>query len=77
MKTVLEKWFYTKYIYCEKRTPLTTNRESAILFGMPSCFIEGILVSREYENDDNKIKDLKTKFPNCYIANLDGVVIKE
>jgi len=77
VKTVLEKWFYTKYIYCEKRTPLTTNRESAILFGMPSCFIEGILVSREYENDDNKIKDLKTKFPNCYIANLDGVVIKE
>ena len=77
VKTVLEKWFYTKYIYCEKRTPLTTNRESAILFGMPSCFIEGILVSREYENDSDKIDELKSYFPNCYIANLDGIVIKE
>ena len=77
VKTVLEKWFYTKFIYCEKRTPLTTNRESAILFGMPSCFIEGILVSREYEQDDDKIKELKRCFPNCYIANLDGMVICE
>ena len=77
VKTVLEKWFYTKYIYCEKRTPLTTNRESAILFGMPSCFIEGILVSREYEQDSNKLEELKSYFPNCYIANLDGIVIKE
>lgn len=77
VKTILEKWFYTKYIYCEKRTPLTTNRESAILFGMPSCFIEGILVSREYEHDSEKIEELKRYFPNCYIANLDGIVIKE
>lgn len=77
VKNVLEKWFYTKYIYCEKRTPLTTNRESAILFGMPSCFIEGILVSREYEKDVEKITELKDYFPNCYIANLDGKVILE
>jgi len=77
VKTVLEKWFYTKYIYCEKRTPLTTNRESAILFGMPSCFIEGILVSRVYEHDSDKIEKLKSYFPNCYIANLAGKVIRE
>ena len=77
VKTVLEKWFYTQYIYCEKRTPLTTNRESAILFGMPACFIEGILVSREYEHDNDKIEKLKSYFPNCYIANLDGKVIRE
>lgn len=75
VKTVLEKWFYTKYIYCEKRTPLTTNRESAILFGMPSCFIEGIIVSKEYEQDSSKLDKLKSYFPNCYIANLDGKVI--
>lgn len=53
------------------------NTESAILFGMPSCFIEGILVSREYENDSDKLEELKRYFPNCYIANLDGIVIKE
>lgn len=77
VKTVLEKWFYEKYIYCEKRTPLTTDRESAILFGVPSCFIEGILVGREFEKNDEGIKKLKESFPNCYICNLDGVVIKE
>ena len=66
-----------KYIYCEKRTPLTTDRESAILFGVPSCFIEGILVGREFEKNDEGIKKLKESFPNCYICNLDGVVIKE
>lgn len=77
VKTMLKKWFYTKFIYCEKRTPLTTDRESAILFGMPSCFIEGILVSREYENNNEIINKLKEFFPNCYIANLDGKVICE
>ena len=77
VKTVLEKWFYKKFIYCEKRTPLTTDRESAILFGMPSCFIEGILVSKEYENNNEIINKLKGEFPDCYIANLDGKVIRE
>ncbi len=52
------------------------DRESAILFGVPSCFIEGILVSKEIENRADVIEGLKSNFPDCYIANLDGVVIK-
>ena len=75
VKTILKKWFYKNYIYCKERTALTTNRESAILFGMPSCFIEGILVSKELEKNLEKLKVLKEKFPKCYIANLEGKII--
>lgn len=52
-----------------------TDRESAILFGIPSCFIEGILVGKTYENDKEKLKEIKCILPNCYICNLDGKVI--
>lgn len=54
-----------------------TNRESAILFGIPSNFIEGILVGREYEKDNTKLEVIKNLLPNCYICNLDGKVIVE
>jgi len=42
---------------------------------MPSCFIEGILVSKELEKNLEKLKVLKEKFPKCYIANLEGKII--
>lgn len=56
------------------------NREDYIeklnvIFGIPSCFIEGLLVGRRYEHDNEQLKLLKKYFPNCYICNLDGVVI--
>ena len=53
-----------------------TDRESAILFGIPSCFIEGILVGRDYEKDENMLNKIKDLLPNCYICNLDGKVIR-
>lgn len=52
-----------------------TDRESAVLFGIPSNFIEGILVGRMYEKDNNILNEIKRLLPNCYICNLDGKVI--
>ena len=54
-----------------------TDRESAILFGVPANFIEGILMGRAYEKDYNILKEIKELLPNCYICNLDGKVIRE
>lgn len=53
-----------------------TNRESAILFGLPSNLIEGILVGRIYENDKTILKKIKELLPNVYICNIDGKVIE-
>lgn len=52
-----------------------TDRECAILFGVPSCFIEGILVGRIYEKDKNILAKIKEILPNAYICNLDGKII--
>ena len=76
LKTFIAKWFRTKFIYA-KRDDFTTNRESAIIFGIPACYIEGLLVGKQYESNENKLLELKKHFPNCYICNLDGIVIKE
>ena len=76
LESFIWKSFINEFIYA-KRDHFTTNRESAILFGMPSCFIEGILVGRLIENNKEELKILKIKFPNSYICNLDGKVIVE
>lgn len=69
--------------YCEKflidrknKDDFFTDRESAILFGLPSNLIEGILVGRTYEKDEKILNEIKELLPNCYICNLDGKVIK-
>ena len=41
------------------------------------CFIEGIIVNREIENNVNELKIINEQFPNCYICNIDGNVIVE
>ena len=69
--------------YCEKfinhdrihKDASTTNRESAIMFGLPSSLIEGVFVGRKIENDEKALKHIKEKLPDCYICNLDGKVI--
>ena len=53
------------------------ERASYVIFGINKCFIEGIVVGRNYEKDSGKLKELKDMFPNCYICNLDGKVISE
>lgn len=69
--------YYPQFIRGRKnKDAFFTDRESAILFGIPSCFIEGILVGRDYEKDETMLNRIKELLPNCYICNLDGKVIK-
>ena len=76
LQSFIQEYFIKDFIYA-KRDDFTTNRESAIIFGIPSCFIEGLLVGRKYEQNEKKLNLLKNLFSNCYICNLDGKVIKE
>lgn len=69
--------YYEKFIKDRKhKDDLFTNRESAIVFGIPSNFIEGILVGRNYEQDIKILEEIKQLLPNAYICNLDGKIIK-
>lgn len=54
-----------------------TDRESAILFWIPSVLIEWILVWRKYEKNKKILKKIKELLPKVYICNLDGKVIME
>lgn len=51
------------------------DRASYVIFGINKCFIEGIIVGRDYETNKDKLQSLKELFPNVYISNLDGKVI--
>ncbi len=69
--------YYEKFIIDRKnKDDFFTDRESAVLFGIPANFIEGILVGRKYEKDYEMINKIKELLPNAYICNLDGIVIK-
>lgn len=76
LKHFISKTFIKDFIYAD-RNDFTTNREGAIIFGIPSCFIEGLLVGRKYEKDNEMLEKLKNYFPDCYICNLDGKVIRK
>ena len=77
LKYFVSKYYYPKFLKdIVRKNDFFTDRESAILFGIPSCFIEGVLVGRIYEHDENKLAEIKKLLPNCYICNLDGIVIK-
>ena len=56
-------------------TAVTTDRESAIMFGLPISLVEGVFVGRKIEKDKEALKHIKESLPNCYICNLDGKVI--
>ncbi len=76
VKEFVNETYYDKFIIERKnKDDFFTDRESAILFGIPSNLIEGILVGRKYEKDLDILKEIKSLLPNCYICNLDGVVI--
>ena len=60
-----------------KRDATTTDRESAIMFGLPISLVEGVFVGRKIENNKQALQHIKLKLPNCYICNLDGKVIVE
>ena len=70
--------YYKKFIVDRKnKDDFFTDRESAILFGIPANFIEGLLVGRKYEQDTSILAEIKKLLPSAYICNLDGKVIIE
>ena len=73
------KYYCNHYLLDEifngKITPLTTDREGAIIFGINNKLIEGILVGRKFESNSKILKHIKTVLPDCYICNIDGKVI--
>lgn len=78
VKNFVNEKYYDRFIVERKnKDDFFTDRESAILFGVPSNLITGILVGRKYENDQNMLERIKELCPNCYICNLDGKVIVE
>lgn len=74
LKDILPKWFIEKYIDGQFDNN-ETGREKAIIFGLPSNMIEGILVSKNIEKDINSLNIIKNIFSNCYICNIEGRVI--
>lgn len=78
VKEFVNENYYEKFIKERLvKDDFFTDRESAILFGIPSNFIEGILVGRNYEQDKNILSQIKKLLPSAYICNLDGIVIVE
>lgn len=76
VKPFVNQDYYENFIKHRKyKDDFFTDRESAILFGIPSNLIEGILVGRKYEKDNKILKEIKILIPDAYICNLDGKVI--
>lgn len=76
LKPFLDSRYYNKFLEERfNRNASTTDRESAIMFGLPAILIEGVFVGRRIENDKNALDYIKSKLPDCYICNLDGKVI--
>lgn len=78
LKEFLDYRYYEKFLQERfNRTAQTTDRESAIMFGLPNRLIEGVLVGRKVEENKEYLNHIKLKLPDCYICNLDGKVIVE
>ena len=75
LKQIVPKWFYEKHMRNRNFDNYETGRERAVLYGIPSCLIEGILVCKEIENNKTEINKIKNIFPDCYICNIDGKVV--
>lgn len=77
VKEFINPEYYNKFVRDRKnKDAFFTDRESAILFGIPGSFIEGILVRRNYEKDEAILERVKELLPNAYICNLDGIIIR-
>ena len=76
IKDFIDYRYYDKFLVERlNRNATTTDRETAIMFGLPSKLIEGVLVGRKLENDQKALEYIKNRLPNCYICNLEGKVI--
>ena len=75
-KSFVNEHYYPQFIKDRmNKDDFFTDRESAILFGVPANLIEGILVGRNYEKNEKILEEIKQLLPNSYICNLDGKVI--
>lgn len=78
LKEFLDYRYYEEFLQERfNRTAQTTDRESAIIFGLPNRLIEGVLVGRKVEENKEYLEHIKSKLPDCYICNLDGKIIVE
>ena len=76
LEPFLDYRYYPKFLEERKnRNASTTDRETAIIFGLPPSLIEGVFIGRKLENNKEDVEYIKSKLPDCYICNLDGVVI--
>ena len=78
IKPFLDYRYFPKFLdERNNRNASTTDRESAtaIMFGLPSTLIEGVLVGKKIENNQEMLNHIKDKLPDCYICNLEGKVI--
>lgn len=77
IKPFLDYRYVDKFINHDRinRTAVTTDRESAIMFGLPSLLIEGVFVGKQIEENKDALEYMKKRLPDCYICNLDGKVI--
>jgi len=77
LKSFLDERYIEQFINHDRlnKNASTTDRESAIMFGMPTKLIEGVFVGRKIEKDKKALDYIKSRLPNCYICNLDGKVI--
>ncbi len=76
LKPFLDYRYYEKFLTERfNRNASTTDRETAIIFGLPAKLIEGVFVGRQIEMDKQALNHIKERLPHCYICNLDGVVI--
>jgi hypothetical protein len=64
-----------KDLWEERNASGHNRRISYVIFGVPPCMIEGVLVGRKYEKDDAVLRLIKSKLPDSYICDLDGKVI--
>lgn len=77
VKEFVNSDYYESFINDRKlKDDFFTDRESAVLYGIPANCIDGILVGRVYENDKEILDEIKRLLPNSYICNLDGIVIR-
>ena len=77
LSNFLDSRYVEKFISNDRinRNASTTDRESAIMFGLPATLIEGVFVGRKLEKDEQALNYIKSKLPDCYICNLDGKII--
>lgn len=75
IKDILPKWFFNKYMKKRCFDNYETGREKAIIFGIPTAMIRGIMISRKFEKEPKTINKIKELFPWCYVCNIDGKVL--